>query len=140
MAEKTSPQLAQIIMLLHELKGELQEARADIRSLQVQANAAKNPRQMRAVITLPFTYELGDPSIELTVEEWNRVKAGETVKLSGKGLNPEAVFLGLDHWEFSGGIGGTVKLDVEFEGRRETEQTEILDAEMIEEFAVTPSV
>ena len=138
MAEKTLVLMSQVIALLQELKAELHEVRADVRALKLRPDAASKPRQMRAVITLPFTYEYDEPSIVLSVGDWSRIKAGETVNLTGKGLYPDGEFMGIDHWEFSGGIGGRVKLDVEFEGRRETEYDERLDAELIEELPQTP--
>lgn len=54
----------------------------------------------------------------------------------GNGLHFDGEFHWLDRWEFSGGIGGTVKLDLKIseDDEFETEQEEKLTADLIEEF------
>jgi hypothetical protein len=138
MPVKIESQLAQIAMLLRELKSELQVVSADIVVLKEHVLEEKKPARKYAVITLPFTYEFGEPAITLTEEDWIRVKSGETVQILGKGQMIEGDFFYWDRWEFSGGMGGVVKLDMKFEenGEFEAELEEKLTAELIEEFDV----
>ena len=130
-------QLADITKLLLDLKRDLEEARADIRWLKKKAGFGQKPIRKRAIITMPFTYEFDEPSIELCADDWDRVKRGETVKIKGKGhiICDEVTYC--DYWEFNGGIGGTVKLDLgldENDENPETAYVERLDSEVIDEF------
>lgn len=131
-------ELAQITALLHELKSELQEVRADVGFLKEQVLEGKKPRRKYAVVTMPFTYEYDQPSITLTEENWNRVKNSETVQLMGKGLEIEGEEPLIYRWTFSGGIDGQVKIDVQFgeDGEFELAQKERLSAVVINEFDV----
>lgn len=137
MAEKDAAQLAQIITLLNELKGELQVAKADIRWLKRNAGFGRKPPRKRAIITLPESYEIGEPSIELSADDWTRIKRGETLSFKNPSYEIcEDVTLCL-YWEFSGGgIGGTVKLSSgldEDDDKPEIEYEEKLIAEYVEE-------
>ncbi|MDO9014392.1 MAG: hypothetical protein Q7U84_06420, partial [Polynucleobacter sp.] len=85
MSDNTSVQLAQIITLLQVLKGELHDARADIRWLKRKAGFGQNPPRKRAIITLPESYEHSEPSITLCADDWARVKGGETLRIKGSG-------------------------------------------------------
>ena len=140
-ASNTEKQLAQLTTLLHELRTELQEAKADIALLKEHFLKPEVPKRKYAVITLPFTYELDEPAIQLTEDDWSRVKRGETVQLISKGLELSDEETLMYRWTFTGGIGGRVRLDVLFgnEGEFETEQEERLTADLIDEFDVPDS-
>lgn len=137
MSDNASVQLVQIITLLQELKGELHETRKDIRWLKKKAGFGQIPPRKRAIITLPESYEFGDPSITLSADDWERVKGGETLRISGNGLNPCEGVSYCDYWEFGGGgVGGTVKLQLgldDDDNEPETEYEGELFAEFVEE-------
>ena len=74
----------------------------------------------------------------MSIEDWRRVKRGDTVKIRGPGIQVTEKISYWDDWEFSGGIGGSVKTEVrdkedeshaeiEFEGRFELEFVEEID-------------
>ncbi len=133
MAEKTSAQLAEIITLLRELKLDIKEVRTDFDSLKEKLEASTKPRPKRAIITAPSIDGWDEDTIELSAEEWALVKGGERVIVTN-----EIEFGGgplRSHWEFCGGIGGTIKRDVEWhEGDIETEYENTLVKSDVEEF------
>lgn len=124
--------MATVITLLQELKGELQEVRADIGLLKEQIEASSKAQPKRAVITVPSIDGWEQDSITLSTEDWSRVKRGESVVLTS-----EIDFGGTllrNHWEFCGGIGGTIKRDIEWsDGDIETEYEITLVMDDVEE-------
>ena len=139
MAEKTSTQLAQIISLLNDMKTELNEAKDDIRWLKEQVVISNTPRPKRAIITVPTIDEFEEETICLSVEDWARVKRGELVVVTTVGDFGGDLLR--SHWEFRGGIGGTIKRDVEWgDGDIEAGYERPLDKDDVEEIDDDPSV
>ena len=124
--------MAQIVTLLHELKGELQEAKADIQWLKEKLEVSAKPRPKGAIITAPSIDGWEEDTVELSADEWARVKRGELVRVSNQfEFGGEML---RSHWEFCGGIGGSFKRDVEWgEGDIETEYESTLVSADIEE-------
>jgi hypothetical protein len=132
MAEITSSQFEQIITLLHELKSNLSDVKADINSLSEKFDAYTTPQPKRAVISVPSIDGWNTESITLSAEVWSKVQHGERVVVTN-----EIDLGGTLHrcyWEFCGGIGGTIKWDVEYGvGDIETEYENTLVKDDIEE-------
>ncbi len=105
-------QLAELTTLVLELKGELQKVRTDIRWLKRKAGFGQIAPRKRAIITMPFTYEFDEPSIEISADDWTRIKQGETLKFKIPNYEVCEDVTYCLYWEFSGGgIGGTVKVE-----------------------------
>lgn len=136
MATKSN-ELGELKAMLLALSKDLQEARADITWLRKQMFDSLGLGPKRAVITLPYTYELGDPFIVLTVDEWALVKSGARLEKYGNADWWEISELPCwDHWVFEGGYGGQVTLAAKFEegDEFEVEQRAKLTADLVDEF------
>lgn len=105
-------QNSELTALVREIKLELIEVRKDIRSLNEQLTVAMTPTPKRAVITVPSIGGWEVDTIKLSVKEWAQVKRGEMLRVvTEDDFGGELL---RSHWEFNGGIGGTVKRDVEW--------------------------
>ncbi len=130
--------LDEVKALLNELLNEMQQARADIAWLKQRLEKQPVP-PMRAVITLPESYELGEPSISLNVDEWAAVKRGDKFSKLGTGYYlVEGEIYCWDYWEFEGGICGMIRFFCKFEvdDEFELEIEEKFFADMVQEFSV----
>ena len=97
----TAQQLSPVIALLQELKNELDDARKDIRWLKKQAGFGRRGPKCGAIITMPMSYEVGEPSIRLSVGQWRKVKRGEELRIKGSGLWVTDDVSFSDYWEFN---------------------------------------
>ena len=106
--------LAQINQTLIQQSKDMSELREQVTRL-VQLNT---PKPVAAVIAPDCGYEWMWLSIHLDAETWSRVKAGEHIKIKGKGWMPiedaipdtaDELFY-WDHWEFNGGIDKPMKV------------------------------
>jgi hypothetical protein len=135
MATKVN-ELSELKAMLLAMSKDLQETRSDVAWLRKQMYESLDLGPKRAVVTMPFTYELGDPSIALSADEWAIVKSGATFEKIGKGVWLDGEFAYWDHWLFDGGIKGKVTLATKVEGETdfEVEQEEKLTVDMVDEF------
>ena len=136
MATKSN-ELGELKAMLLAMSKDLRETRADVAWLREQIFSSLGLGPKRAVITMPFTCELGDPFVELTAEEWALVKGGAKFEKYGKGVWWDIGDLPCwDLWVFEGGYGGKVTLATKFEegDEFEVEQEEKLTADMVDEF------
>ena len=109
--------LAQINQTLIQQSKEMSDLREQVTRL-VQLNT---PKPVAAVIEPDCGYEWMWLSIHLDAETWSRVKAGEHIKIKGKGWvpvedaipDPADELFYWDHWEFNGGIGKPLKIFME---------------------------
>ena len=138
MATKSN-ELGELKAMLLEMSKDLAKTRADVAWLRKQMFNHLGLGPKFAVITMPYTYELGEPFIELTVDEWALVKSGARFEKYGRGawwdVGKGPCF---EHWLFEGGYGGKVTLAIKFKEDDvfEEEQEENLSAEMVDEFRV----
>lgn len=101
---------------LAEFRAMLERQGKEIRSLQRKLNAllkAIKPPPKGAYIYPDCGYEWMNVWIKLDPKTWAKVKAGQHVKIKGKGWSPEESGVhdpkdedfSWDYWEFMGGIG-----------------------------------
>jgi hypothetical protein len=106
--------LAQISETLQRQSEDLRDLREQIKSLVLVAT----PAPVSVVIDPDCGYEWIGVHIQLDADTWSRVKAGEHIKIRGKGWVPdedvgvdeEDDLFHWDHWEFNGGIGKPMKV------------------------------
>lgn len=119
-----SADLQRIEKALAQINATLQRHSDDLRHLreQIQNIAhATTPKPVPVVIDPECGYEWMGLHIRLDAEIWSRIKAGEHIKLKGKGWmpdddaepNPSDELFCWDHWEFNGGIGKPMKVTME---------------------------
>lgn len=109
--------LAQISQALTQQSKEISDLREQVSRL-VELNT---PKPVTAVIEPDCGYEWMWLRIHLDAETWSRVKAGEHIKIKGKGWvpvedaipDPSDELFYWDHWEFNGGIGKPLKIFME---------------------------
>ena len=116
-----STDLQRIEKALAEISETLQRQSEDIRDLREQIKSlvqVATPAPVTVVIDPDCGYEWFGVRIQLDAETWSRVKAGEHIKIRGKGWVPdqnvgideEDDLFHCDHWEFNGGIGKPMKV------------------------------
>lgn len=138
MATKSN-ELGELKAMLLEMSKDLVKTRADVAWLRKQMFNHLGLGPKFALITLPYTYELGEPFIELTVDEWALIKSGARFEKFGNGAWWKISDLPCwDHWVFEGGYGGKVTLAAKFaeDEKFAVGQSAKLTAALIDEFAV----
>ena len=106
--------LTQINQALFQQSKDMSELRKQVSRL-IQLNT---PKSVDVVIEPDCGFEWMWVQIHLDAETWSRVKAGEHIKIRGKGWvpentdqpNPDDELFHWDHWEFNGGIGKPMKV------------------------------
>jgi hypothetical protein len=109
--------LDQMGVMLKRQSDDLQYLREQIQHI-VQV---MTPKPVPVVIDPECGYEWIGVHIRLDAQTWSRIKAGEHIKIKGKGWVPEEDFqpdpadelFHWDHWEFNGGIGKPMKITME---------------------------
>ena len=102
-------QLIKLIKIVEAQSQEIQQIKEGLRTLIEQTK----PKRMGAYVFPDCGYEWMFVQIKLPAEIWMRIKAGEHVKVEGKGWVPEEgvkpdpsdEMFCWDFWEFKGGIG-----------------------------------
>ena len=116
-----STDLQRIEKALAQISETLQRQSEDIRDLREQIKSlvqVATPAPVSVVIDPECGYEWFGVRIQLDAETWSKVKAGEHIKIRGKGWVPdqnvgidkEDDLFHWDHWEFNGGIGKLMKV------------------------------
>ena len=116
-----STDLQRIEKALAEISETLQRQSEDIRDLREQIKSlvqVATPAPVSVVIDPECGYEWFGVRIQLDAETWSKVKAGEHIKIRGKGWVPdqnvgideEDDLFHWDHWEFNGGISKPMKV------------------------------
>jgi hypothetical protein len=134
-------QLTDLFKLVQAQSEEIKEIKECLSELIVQTK----PKRMGAYLFPDCGYEWMFVQIKLPAETWMRIKAGEHVKVEGKGWVPEEgvkpdpsdEMFCWDFWEFNGGIGKpmTVYMKSPYnESDSEFAYEGILHQEYIEEF------
>ena len=115
--ERIEKALAQINATLQRQSEELQYLREEIHKI---AEITKT-KPVPVVIDPECGYEWIGVHIRLDAETWSRIKAGEHIKIKGKGWVPDEdvepdpadELYYWDNWEFNGGIGKPMKVTME---------------------------
>jgi len=100
---------AELSKILKEQSDEIKQIKNSLNALMEQPK----PKRMGAYIFPDCGYEWMFVQIKLPAETWMRIKAGEHIKVEGKGWVPEEgvkpdpndELFCWDSWEFKGGIG-----------------------------------
>ncbi len=100
---------AELSKILKEQSDEIKQIKNSLNALMEQPK----PKRMGAYIFPDCGYEWMFVQIKLPAETWMRIKAGEHIKVEGKGWVPEEgvkpdpsdELFCWDFWEFKGGIG-----------------------------------
>ena len=119
-----SADLQRIEKALAQINATLQRHSDDLRHLREQIqNIAQftAPKRVPVVIDPECGYEWVGVHIRLDADTWSRIKAGERIKIKGKGWVPDEEvepdpadeLFYWDHWEFNGGIGKPMKVTME---------------------------
>ncbi len=133
---------AELAKILNEQSEEIKQIKNNLNALIEQTK----PKQMGAYLFPDCGYEWMFVQIKLPAQTWMRIKAGEHVKVEGKGWVPEEgvkpdpsdVLFCWDFWEFKGGIGKPMSVYMKSphnECDSEFAYEGILHEEFIEEFA-----
>lgn len=113
--------LDQIEKALTKINATLQRHSEDLqylRELILKLVQVTTPTPAPVVIDPECGYEWMGLHIRLDADTWSRIKAGEHLKIKGKGWVPDEVFeadpsdelFHWDEWEFNGGIGKPMKV------------------------------
>jgi hypothetical protein len=121
-----------------QLMAKLDELQADVVWLKQQWSLPGSSSAARAVITLSDSFEYGEPTLSLTVEEWAIVKRGDKFEKYDEGRYEEGQMSYLAYWEFEGGVGGKITFSTKSAvgDDFEVEIEEKFFAEMVTEFNV----
>ncbi len=133
---------AELAKILNEQSEEIKQIKNSLNSLIEQTK----PKRMGAYVFPDCGYEWMFVQIKLPAQTWMRIKAGEHVKVEGKGWVPEEgvkpdpsdVLFCWDFWEFKGGIGKPMSVYMKSphnECDSEFAYKGVLREEFIEEFA-----
>ena len=116
-----SADLKRIEQALAQINETLQRQSEDLRYLREQVQnivQVTTSNSVSVVIDPECGYEWFGVHIRLDAETWSRVKAGEHIKIRGKGwvpdedvgLDEEDDLFHWDHWEFNGGVAKPMKV------------------------------
>ena len=116
-----SADLKRIEQALAQINETVQRQSVDLWNLSEQMKRlvlVATPVPVSVVIDPDCGYEWFGVRIQLDAETWSKVKAGEHIKIRGKGCVPdqnvgidkEDDLFHWDHWEFNGGIGKPMKV------------------------------
>ncbi len=133
-----------LVRLLNAVESQSKEIRSLRRKVDSLAKVVTPPLK-GAFIYPDCGYEWMNVAIKLDPKTWAKIKAGQHVKIKGKGWTPEGggandpedEFFHWDHWEFKGGIDKT--MTVFMESPRDPEMSDyayegVLRSDSFEEF------
>lgn len=115
-------QLIDLAEKVQELRRELCEAQADICMLKDQLAVASANRRKQAMITAPSIDGWEDYTVTLSAGEWEKVKRGEYVKVTGPSVRFGEDRVLQDYWEFFGGVGGRFSYSIDWGDGGEIEE------------------